>query len=168
MADIHKSLYASKSVSMVDIGEQLRTLCDRIRSISPRPELFTINVVSDPIRCDLDTAIPLGMLVHEIVTNSVKHAFPDDRPGRVAVSLRRYGDTVRLVARDDGEGDGSAAAGGSGSIGKQLIESLSGQLCGRLTVSDQAGTTVTVEMPATLFTFADWNASVEAPVVEPV
>ena len=98
------------------------------------------------------------MLVHEIVTNSVKHAFPDDRPGRITVSLRRDGDTVRLVARDDGEGDGSAAAGGHDSIGKQLIASLSGQLCGRLTVSGQVGTTVTVEMPATLFTFADWNA----------
>jgi PAS domain S-box-containing protein len=168
MADIHKSLYASASLSMVDIGEQLRTLCDRIRSISPRPELLTIDVVSDPIRCDLDTAIPLGMLVHEIVTNSVKHAFPDDRPGRITVSLRRDGDTVRLVARDDGEGDGSAAAGGHDSIGKQLIESLSGQLCGRLTVSGQVGTTVTVEMPATLFTFADWNAGAEAPVAEPV
>lgn len=167
MAEIHKSLYASESLSMVDIGEQLRTLCDRIRSISPRPELLTIKVVADPIRCDLDTAIPLGMLVHEIVTNSVKHAFPDDRPGKIAVSLRRDGDTVRLIARDDGEGDGSAQAGGQDSIGKQLIVSLSEQLCGRITVSDQAGTTVTVDMPAAMFSHADWNADASIPVVEP-
>jgi PAS domain S-box-containing protein len=167
MGEIHKALYASENVSTVDIGPQLQTLCEGIRSISPRPELISIQVASDPLRCSLDTAIPLGMLVHEIVTNAVKHAFPEGRPGRISVSLRRAGDTVRLMASDDGQGDGSLESGEpGGGIGKQLIQSLSGQLCGWVTVSKLEGTKVTVEMPAGLFSLSDPNSSSHHPVLE--
>ena len=166
MGEIHKALYASESVSTVAIGPQIQTLCESIRSISPRPETISIKVVSDPLRCTLDTAIPLGMLVHEIVTNSVKHAFPEGRTGRISVSLRQAGDMVRLTVSDDGLGDGAVQSGEPGGIGKQLIQSLSGQLCGRLSVSSRAGThssragtVVTVEMPAGLFTISEPSSS---------
>jgi two-component sensor histidine kinase len=107
------------------------------------------------------------MLVHEIVTNAVKHAFPEGRPGRISVSLRRAGDTVRLMASDDGQGDGSLESGEpGGGIGKQLIQSLSGQLCGWVTVSKLEGTKVTVEMPAGLFSLSDPNSSSHHPVLE--
>ena len=164
VADIHHSLYASDSMSVVEIGSQLRVLCEEIRSIAPRPDLLSVHVGSDPIRCDFDTAIPLGMLLHEIVANSVKHAFPGQRSGRIDVSLRRVGDAVRMVVRDDGVGDASTGRGG---IGKQLIRSLCGQLSGRLTVSGLGGTTVTVEMPARPFTLEDRNSSVPILVAEP-
>ena len=149
MASIHKSLYTSDTVSLVEIGSQLPVLCENIRSVSPRPDLLEVHVASDPLRCDLDIAIPLGVLVHEIVTNSVKHAFPEHRPGKIDLSLRRAGDMVRLVVVDDGIGDTST---GQGGIGKQLIQGLSGQLSGRLSISGEGGTTVTIEMPARLFT----------------
>jgi PAS domain S-box-containing protein len=164
MASIHKSLYTSDTVSLVEIGSQLPVLCENIRSISPRPDLLSVHVVSDPLRCDLDTAIPLGVLVHEIVTNSVKHAFPEHRPGRIDLSFQRAGDTVQLVVMDDGIGDASIGRGG---IGKQLIQGLSEQLSGRLSVSSLGGTTVTVEMPARLFTPPDQNAIVAELVAEP-
>jgi two-component system, sensor histidine kinase PdtaS len=142
----------------------LPVLCENIRSLSPRPDLLSIRVEADPLRCDLDTAIPLGVLVHEIVTNSVKHAFPDHRPGRIDLSFRRAGDTVRLVVVDDGIGDASSSQGG---IGKQLIQGLSQQLSGRLTVTNLDGTTVTIEMPAHLFTPPDQKANSAALVAEP-
>src|SRR4051812_36511165 len=155
MASIHKSLYTSDTVSLVEIGSQLPILCENIRSISPRPDLLSVHVVSDPLRCDLDTAIPLGVLVHEIVTNSVKHAFPEHQPGRIDLSLRRAGDMVQLIVMDDGIGDAST---GQGGIGKQLIQGFSQQLYGKLSVSSMGGTTVAVEMPARLFTTPDQNA----------
>jgi PAS domain S-box-containing protein len=57
MASIHKSLYTSDTVSLVEIGSQLPVLCENIHSISPWPDLLSVHVVSDPLRCDLDTAI---------------------------------------------------------------------------------------------------------------
>jgi PAS domain S-box-containing protein len=157
MASIHKSLYTSHTVSHVEIGSQLSVLCENIRSISPRPDLVSVHVSSDSLRCDLDMAIPLGVLVHEIVTNSVKHAFPENRPGRIDLLLRSAGDTVRLIVKDNGIGDAST---GQDGIGKQLIQGLSQQLHGRLSISSLNGTTVTVEMPAYLFTPPDQNVAV--------
>jgi two-component sensor histidine kinase len=122
MASIHKALYNSDTVSLVDLGSQLPVLCENIRSISPRPDLLSVHVTSDPLRCDLDTAIPLGVLVHEIVTNSVKHAFAENQPGRIDLSLRKTGDMVLLIVMDDGIGDAST---GQDGIGKQLIQGLS-------------------------------------------
>ena len=164
MASIHKSLYTSHTVSHVEIGSQLSVLCENIRSISPRPDLVSVHVSSDSLRCDLDMAIPLGVLVHEIVTNSVKHAFPENRPGRIDLLLRRAGDTVRLIVKDNGIGDAST---GQDGIGKQLIQGLSQQLHGRLSISNLNGTTVTVEMPAHLFTPPDQNSSLAVLVAEP-
>jgi two-component sensor histidine kinase len=164
MASIHKSLYSSDTVSSVEFGSQLPILCENIRSISPRPDLLSVHVTSDPLRCDLDTAIPLGVLVHEIVTNSVKHAFPEHQPGRIDLSLRRAGDMVQLIVMDDGIGDAST---GQGGIGKQLIQGLSQQLYGKLSVSSVGGTTVTVEMPVHLFTTPDQNAGLAVLVPEP-
>jgi two-component sensor histidine kinase len=167
MASIHKSLYTSDTVSSVEIGSQLPVLCENIRSLSPQPDLLAVHVESDLLRCDLDTAIPLGVLVHEIVTNSVKHAFPEHQPGRIDLSLRRAGDMVQLVIMDDGIGDASA---GQDGIGKQLIQGLSQQLYGRLSVSNLSGTTITVEMPARLFaplTPPDRSAGLAVLVAEP-
>ena len=143
----------------MEIGSQLSVLCENIRSISPRPDLVLVHVSSDSLRCDLDMAIPLGVLVHEIVTNSVKHAFPENRPGRIDLSLRRAGDTVRLIVKDDGIGDAST---GQDGIGKQLIQGLSHQLHGRLSISSLNGTTVAVDMPAALFIPPDQNAGLAA------
>ena len=79
-------------------------------------------------------AVPLGVLANEIVTNAVKHAFPDSRPGRIEVSLRHRGQDVLLRVRDNGVGDACTAAGG---IGKQLINALAGQLRSEISVDVQ-------------------------------
>jgi two-component sensor histidine kinase len=95
-------------------------------------------------RLDLKRAVPLGIVVTELVTNSIKYAFPDDRRGRIAVALRVEGNRAVISIEDDGIGLGGAASGardgaengrlgvGTGT-GLKLVGLLVDQIGGRLT-----------------------------------
>lgn len=86
-----------------------------------------------------------AVLANEIITNAVKHAFPDSRSGRIEVSICHCGHDVLLWVRDNGIGDTGKAGRG---IGKQLITALAAQLRAEISVDVQAGTLVQVRLPA--------------------
>ncbi|UEM23113.1 PAS domain-containing protein [Skermanella mucosa] len=145
MASIHENLYSSDGLSAVNMGKQMTSLCEGLRQLGSG--LNRIEIVTDveDLFCSIDLAVPLGVLANEIVTNAVKHAFPDSRTGRIEVSLRHRGQDVLLRVRDNGIGDACKAKGG---IGKQLITALAGQLRADISVDVQAGTLVQVRLPA--------------------
>jgi two-component sensor histidine kinase len=91
--------------------------------------------------------VPLALVVNELLTNAVKHAFGGDRTGRVHVSLSAQDGTCRLCVADDG---GGMAPGQEGSgIGRMLIGAFVAELGGELlTESGPEGTRITVEFPA--------------------
>jgi two-component sensor histidine kinase len=91
----------------------------------------------------------LGIVVNELVTNSVKHAFPDGRPGTIFVSAQLDGDTVTITVADDGVGMPPAAESSSG-FGLTLVHALTEQLGGRLTVDRSHGTKVTLRVEPAL------------------
>ncbi|HOX17331.1 MAG TPA: sensor histidine kinase, partial [Spirochaetales bacterium] len=92
----------------------------------------------------LEKAIPCGLVVNELVTNALKHAFPSGRQGSIRVGIRRERDGVlELEVADDGVGM-SGASGREGGIGRHLVASLVAQLGGVETVSSNGGVTVRV------------------------
>jgi two-component sensor histidine kinase len=95
---------------------------------------------------DLDIAIPVGLIVNELTSNALKHAFPDGRRGRVHIRLRRLGPTrCELTLRDDGIGmTGPIDPGHSDSMGLQLVHDLTEQLHGSIAVTGEVGTTFTL------------------------
>jgi PAS domain S-box-containing protein len=145
MAGIHENLYTSDGLSAVNMGKQMTSLCEGLRQLGSGLNRIEIIPDTEDLFCSIDVAVPLGVLANEIITNAVKHAFPDNRSGRVEVSLRHRGQDVLFSVRDNGIGDAGKAGGG---IGKQLITALAGQLRAEISVDVHSGTLVQVRLPA--------------------
>lgn len=133
MSFIHESLYQTKNFSHVDLATYIDGLTRNLMmsySLSGKVEL-----VKDlqPVELVLDQAIPCGLILNELISNSLKHAFPDGAKGHIHIGLQAEGDTVRISIQDDGPGlpagfDQERDA----NLGLQLVETLIGQLDGHI------------------------------------
>jgi two-component sensor histidine kinase len=151
MAMIHERLYRSESLAEVDFGGYVSRLASSLlRNYSVRPGTVKLETRVDPIALSIDTAIPLGLIVNELISNSLKHAFPDGREGTVGIGLALQGEDECVVSvRDNGVG---FAAGVSidnpKTLGLQVVQTLTDQLGGRLELhSDGGQTQVSVVFP---------------------
>jgi two-component system, sensor histidine kinase PdtaS len=147
MARVHRRLHADGEDVSVDAGRFIGELCEDLKDAlaSGSPIAICARAVNHSL--SLAQAVPLGLIVNELVTNAIKYAFADGRSGTIWVSLERRARELLLEVRDDGIGIGQSKA-GSG-IGHMLIEALGQQLGGRLAVaSSHRGTTISVAFPA--------------------
>ncbi|MBS2018920.1 MAG: PAS domain S-box protein [Deltaproteobacteria bacterium] len=149
IALLHERVYRSKSLGLVDMDEYVGGL---VRDISQTAGDARIEVsASAPgITLGVEHAVPVGLLVNELVANAVKHAFPPSRPrGRVEVALESVAPgRLRLRVRDDGIGmpESSDEPSETTSLGLVLVRALVRQLAGELTIERAEGTTFTVDL----------------------
>jgi two-component sensor histidine kinase len=143
---VHQMLMQSADLATIEIGEYLRNLCRSLAaSYTDRQGKVTLNVTVEPhdAALKIDFAIPLGLLVTELVTNAYKHAFTSTQQGTIDVSLAIAGDgEARLVVADNGTG--MPAASPPVTIGQQIIAELVDQLGGEMTMDQNQGTHLTV------------------------
>jgi two-component sensor histidine kinase len=143
MALIHEHLYQSEYLSMIDFRDYARTLADQIAlTYRERSEGIAIRIVASRSPLSLETAVPLGLILNELLSNCFKHAFPDGRRGTIAIALSSPADgRARLSVTDDGLGlPSDPAARRPDSLGLELIETLTAQLRGALSAGPaQAG-----------------------------
>ncbi len=135
MAMIHEKLYHINNIDKLNMSEYLNNLVrDIIRSYSGVSSDITADITVEEIYLNIDTAIPLGLMVNELISNSVKHAFPDKK-GKITLKLESIGDKYLLWVSDDGIGlpDGFNID-ESSSLGLKLVKSLSIQLEGDLEI----------------------------------
>ncbi len=148
MARIHRRLHDPNQVDL-PVRAYLRDLCADVIEASGTPGVACEVDVPD-LTLDIRKLTPLSMLVSEIVTNSLKHAFPDGRAGRIAVSIRLVdGETAVLTIADDGVGLPEApedAAPGHG-LGNRIVEALAKQLKGTLVRQSGAGLVTRITFP---------------------
>jgi two-component sensor histidine kinase/PAS domain-containing protein len=141
---VHAQLMSSSNLETFDIAPFLLELTQNIVAGGSSREV-TFEVEACPLEVDLDVAVPLGLLVTELVTNCLKHAFPD-AAGIVRVQLARAEDGgVILTVSDNGPGDTGAPE--TPGVGASIISGLIGQLFGKLTVDRKDGRTTTVLFP---------------------
>lgn len=148
MARIHRRLHDPNQVEL-PIGTYLEELCsDVIEASGVSGVACDVSVL--PISLDIRKLTTLSMLVSEVVTNSLKHAFPGGRTGRISVTLERRDDmTAILTIADDGIGldampEGTAAGHG---LGNRIIEALARQLLGTISRTSHLGVSTRVEFP---------------------
>ena len=135
MAMIHEELYQREDLSFINLNQYLGDLAQSLLA-SYLVQKDRVRLVLDLEKVDvvLDTAVPCGLILNELLTNSLKHAFPKDRRGEINVALKKTGaDRFSLTIRDDGVGlpagfDPQLAK----TMGIQLVRILSEQLGGRL------------------------------------
>jgi PAS domain S-box-containing protein len=106
MSFIHERLYQSDNLAKVDLRDYISSLAKSLFSTyKVHAAQIKLTVDADGISLGVDTAIPCGLIINELVSNSLKHAFPDSRTGKIDITVRpvRQGE-LELVVRDDGVG----------------------------------------------------------------
>jgi hypothetical protein len=145
MALLHEILYQSEDLSLVDFQKYvLRTVDYLFRSFGVQDGQIRLRTELDQLELELDDALPFGLLISEVVSNSLKHAFPHGRGGEVSIFLRQQSaTTISLALSDDGVGlPGELDWATSRSLGLRLVRALAQQLRGTLEIRSQGGTEV--------------------------
>ena len=128
MALIHERLYRSSNLKEIDIAEYLQTVASGIFNSYAIPGI-KLNLDLDKVKMDVELAIPIGLIVNELVTNSLKHAFPEGAEGEVNLKLKSLNDEILLEVSDNGVGfPDSLDWQKTSSLGLQLVKSLSDQM----------------------------------------
>ena len=145
VARVHRHLELRREIVVVDSKLYISELCDGLRLSRLASRSVSLDSVAESHPLGIEKAVPLGLIVNEAVTNAAKHAFPDDRPGKISVRFERSGDVYHLTIRDNGCGRTNAASEGTGS---RLILMLAAQLGGTVdTQSSPVGTVVILKIP---------------------
>jgi two-component sensor histidine kinase/ligand-binding sensor domain-containing protein len=146
IALIHQNLYQFESLSTIDLRRFVTDLFRQIESVFQKQNRVTTNITVPDLLLDIDTAVPLGLIMNELLSNSFKYAFNNDNAGEidliiVAVKEGRY----QLLYRDNGPGlpIGFDVA-KSSTLGMQLIHDLSRQIGGNVKYENQSGAFFTI------------------------
>ena len=149
MAAIHERLYLSDDLAKIDFAGYVKALVDSLfgsYSIDTR-DVRLVTELSD-VSLDLDQAIPCGLMLNELVSNSLKYAFPDGRHGELQIHLSQGDGSYVLEVCDDGVGFPEGVDfRQTKSLGLQLITSLTRQLHGQIEMTNHHGTTFRIEFP---------------------
>lgn len=139
MAYIHESLYQNKSFTSVNFSDYVYTLVNNIvQSYSYSEEKIKLDLNIEKITLSLDSSIPAGLIINELITNSIKHAFPGDKQGLITFNLRCENNFVFLELKDNGVGFGPGIDfENSHSLGLQLVNTLIEQIEGKLKFKSQ-------------------------------
>ena len=142
MALIHQVLYQSDRLSKINFQDYLKQLTGFLASsFMPADKKISAEVMADNIQLDIDTAIPLGLIVNELVSNAYKYAFHDKDEGKVNVQIKHDdGEGYVLRVSDNGNGlPGDLDINKTGSLGLKLVNILTRQIQGELKVSNKNG-----------------------------
>lgn len=152
MAMIHQTLYQSKDFARVDFHAFLQSFIPTlVQSYSIHPEEISLAFHVAEVRLPIDAAIPCGLIVNELISNALKHAFPDGRRGTISIEfLQQAGDDVTLSVEDDGVGvpEGFSFE-NSETLGIQLVYMLAGQLGGAVEIERSPLTRFVLRFPLT-------------------
>ena len=146
MSLVHEKLYQSEDISKIDLGNYVRFLGNSLFQFfgrSGKGVTFTTDIQN--ISLDINTAIPVGLMINELVSNSLKHAFPDGRAGEISIAIHQKDRQLTIVYKDNGVGipadfDWLNAK----SLGLRLVISLVEQLQGTIELDRSAGTAFTI------------------------
>ena len=137
MAMVHEKLYGSEDLSKVDFSKYISSLTQYLfQSFGIDSEKIILKKDVEEIFLDINTAIPLGLLVNELISNSLKHGFPEDREGEVKISMARVEkNKIKLEVSDNGVGvKNELILNKPNSFGLQLVKMLTEQLHGDMKV----------------------------------
>ncbi len=149
MSHLYNVLYRSDDTNSVQVGEYLPLLVGEIHGNFPNSGSVEVKVLAGGFRLSPTKTIPLGIIVNELVTNAMKHAFVGRDGGKISVSASLEGGKVTIVVADDGVGMPShSASGGATGFGMTLVEGLVNQLDGELRREPGRGTTFVISFLA--------------------
>lgn len=147
MALIHQKLYQSENLSAISMPGYINELIDYLRDCFNTPKSLQFNVQAEPVALDVSHSVPIGLILNEAITNSIKYAFPNNKNGVINISLKHVkANNLLLSITDNGIGlpqhfDSINAK----SMGMKLMRGLSEDIDGKFVINSNEGTRITVE-----------------------
>ena len=145
MALSHEKVYESEDIAHVNLNSFLTSFVRDMNALSSQPNITT-NIDAEDIEVKLDVSIPLGLIINEILSNTAKHAFPNNEEGNLNISLKKDESDAILIISDDGVGMPEDVGPGN-SLGMTIIYSLAGQINADLTLDKENGTKYIIKFP---------------------
>ncbi len=143
---VHRRLYQSKDVRRFDLAEFVRDVSGELLKLSGRADIELV-LELESVHVPSQQASPISLMLNELITNALKHAFPNGRPGRLSVKVGSQADRMLLVVMDDGVGLVQGSGGETG-FGRRLIRTIARQLHAEVTWKPGApGTIVGISLP---------------------
>ena len=143
MALVHEKLYQSKNLSSIALDDYIGDLCHQLGNAAGAAERgIALEASAQPVEVGLQVAVPLGLVLNELLANSLRHGFPEGRRGHIAVHLACGADrALSLTVTDDGVGlpPGMNIA-ASRTLGLKLVQALASQLDGSFSLESRDGT----------------------------
>jgi two-component sensor histidine kinase len=146
MALVHQRIYHSQDLARISFNPYIRELATQLfHSFGVQQGSIALQTSDQDICLAVDTAIPCALIINELVSNSLKHAFPAGRKGAVCIDLRSEDGQFTLTVKDDGVGlPKTVKLPSPHSLGWQLVSALTEQLDGDLKVGNGCGTSVRI------------------------
>jgi len=147
MALIYEKLYQSEDLVRIDFSEYVRSLVSHLIRSYGSADRIKLKVDVDDVQLNIDMAIPCGLIINELVSNSLKHAFPDGK-GEIRVEMHRNNGELRLVVSDNGIGMSEKIYFQKiDTLGLQLVNTLANQLSGSIKLHREEGTEFEITFP---------------------
>jgi len=142
MSFIHESLYQAKNFSSIDLGAYIDSLARNLMMSYSLTGQVQLNTDVEKVELGLDQAIPCGLILNELLSNALKHAFPGGAKGTIDLSVEMSSGQVCITVADNGIGlPGDFHEERSANLGLQLVQTLAGQIDGRIERKAGAGAT---------------------------
>jgi len=146
MGIIHQKLYQGENLGSIEMKDYFINLSEGILDSYNAEDTVKIKCAMENLELDVDTAIPIGLIVNELLTNALKYAFPEDKKGEIIIQLsKQKNDTLTLEVSDNGVGKTTGEPIKGTGFGTQLIQLLTQQLNGVMNENEKAGTSVSFQ-----------------------
>lgn len=145
MGILHQNLYQSEHLGFIEMKNYFQNLCENILDSYNQTDRIKVNIDMEEVELDVDTAVSVGLIVNELLTNSLKYAFPNGEKGTIKLSLENLDkDHLKLRISDNGVGKSfDSQAKGTG-FGTQLVDLLTLQIDGKLEQEVNNGTVISI------------------------
>ncbi|MGB7969014.1 MAG: PAS domain S-box protein [Methanobacterium sp.] len=145
MAMIHDKLYMSEDLTRINFVNYIKSLVTNLFYSYNVEDTIKQKLEIDPISLNMETAVPCGLIISELVSNSLKYAFPDGMIGEIFVSLRSKEDNFELIISDNGIGlPKEFDINNTKTLGLMLVSSLTEQIDGKIIINRENGTRFTI------------------------
>lgn len=149
IALVHERLYESKNLVDIDFRSYVEGLAKDICEVyGVNSDTIKIAIIMNPIHLDIDKVVNLGLIINELISNAIKYAFSKQQSGNIEISLHRTEQSLVLSVHDDGAGlPKDFAIGSTKTLGLVLVEGLTKELDGTLTINTDRGAKFLISVP---------------------
>ncbi len=147
MGIIHQKLYQGENLGAIEMLDYFKNLSENIIDAFGANDRIEVEYDMQMVDLDVDTAVPIGLIVNELLTNSLKYAFPEGQKGRIELSLKEMNEMqLQLVVADNGVGQTEGASPKGTGFGSQLVQLLTSQLQGSMQADYSTGTRLVFQL----------------------